>query len=237
MHTITRFLLLTAFIFTTAATHAQTWFEVGIKGGPATTLLMNGNLFDDVAYNHRLTPTYFAAGKIGINFGPHNGIAFHGGMTKMRQQFENFYEVRSFDERSIEGNLYDIGMLYHRTKESGYFEVGPRISLVKNPSLRNDGGTPIDISNNVYDSYFAMDLGFGAFLIGNDQLTLMTGFRFSYGIAPFAETESFIAPENAVYASDKSVHILTAMFCLELNYSLGYLVKRGCGQRTALISF
>lgn len=238
MRTSARFLLTISLYCTTLLpSTAQTWFEVGIKGGPASTLMLNGNLFDDVAYNHLITPTYFMGGKIGINFGPHNGIAFHGGMTRLRQKFENFYEVRTFDERIIEANLVDIGVLYHRTKESGYFEVGPRISLVKNPSQTNDNGSAIDLTNDLYNSYYGIDIGFGAFLIGNDQLTLMTGFRFSYGVAPIADNETVFAPENAVYQTSKNVHVLTAMFCLELNYSLGYLVKKSCGRRTALIAF
>lgn len=238
MRTITRFLLLTVLFFTTTQnTGAQTWFEVGLKGGPATTFLLNGNLFDDVAYNHLLTPTYFVGGKIGINFGPHNGIAFHGGMTKLRQKFENFYEIRTFDKRLIEGNLIDIGALYHRTKDAGYFEVGPRISLVRDAARIDDNGTPLDISENLYTSYYGLDLGFGAFLIGNDQLTLMTGFRFSYGIAQLADNATVFAPMGAMYETDKSVHVLSAMLCLELNYSLGYLVKKSCGRRAALISF
>jgi len=238
MRAITRFILITAlYLTTTEKSGAQTWFEVGLKGGPATTFLLNGNLFDDVAYNHLLTPTYFVGGKIGINFGPHNGIAIHGGMTKLRQKFENFYEVRTFDERLIEGNLIDIGMLYHRTKDAGYFEVGPRISLVRNPTRIDDNGAALDISNSFYNSYYGLDLGFGAFLIGNDQLTLMTGFRFSYGIAQLADNAEALAPQGVIYETDKSVHVLSAMLCLELNYSLGYLVKKSCGRRAALISF
>jgi hypothetical protein len=238
MRSLKHFLLIPALYFTTAlSTNAQTWFEMGLKGGPAVTLLTNSNLFDDVAYNHRIAGTYFFGGKIGINFGPHNGIAFHGGMTRLHQKFENLYEVRTFDNRAIQVNLVDIGVLYHRTKESGYFEVGPRISLVKNPTRMDDGGNALNISEQLYSSYYGFDLGFGAFLIGNDHLTLMTGFRFSYGITPLSDNESLYAPENAIYATSKSVHVLTGMLCLELNYSLGYLVKRGCGQRTAFISF
>lgn len=238
MRAIKYLLLIVPFYWSsTFYSSAQTWFEVGLKGGPATTLVMNANLFDDVAYNHLITPTYFYGGKIGINFGLHNGIAFHGGVSKLRQKFENFYEVRNFDNRIIEAKSVDLAVLYHRTKESGYFEVGPRISLIKNPTRIDDNGASVDLTDNLYSSYYGIDLGFGAFVVGNDHLTLMTGFRFSYGITPLADDESVFAPQNSVYTSSKSVHVLTGMLSLELNYSLGYLVKRGCGQRTAWISF
>lgn len=238
MRTSARFILTISLYCTTILpSTAQTWFELGIKGGPASTLLLNGNLFDDVAYNHLLTPTYFMGGKIGINFGPHNGVAFHGGMTKLRQKFENFYETRTFDNRIIEARLIDFGVMYHRTKESGYFEVGPIISLVKNPTRLDDNEPALNLTDNLYSSYYGLDIGFGAFVVGNDHLTLMTGFRFSYGISPLGNNETLFAPENAIYQTSKSVHILTGMLCFELNYSLGYLVKKTCGRRTALISF
>lgn len=216
---------------------AQTWFELGLKGGPATAFYLNQNIFDDVEFNHRLTGSFFFGGKFGINFGENNGIAFHVGGTKIRQNFDNFYTPSFFDQRLIATNLLEISTMYHRTSGSGYFEVGPRLSLVQSASLSDDGGTSMDITDELLKNYYGVDLGFGAFILGSKQLTLMAGFRFSYGIGPVMNTERPIVPALAMYETNKNVHILNAMLCFELNYSLGYLVKSSCGNRTVWLNF
>lgn len=109
--------------------------------------------------------------------------------------------------------------------------------MVQNAAVYTNGSNPIDITDDVYPNYYGIDLGFGAFVIGNDQLTLMTGFRFSYGIGPLSNSERPFIPSAATYETSRSVHVLTGMLCIELNYSLGYLVKSTCGNRTTWISF
>jgi hypothetical protein len=225
------------FLSTVFTLNAQTWFEVGLKGGPATTFLVNKNFMNDTQFNPKLTPTYFFGAKVGINFGEHDGIAIHAGGTKVQQKFNNEYPLALFDERKFTSNLIEIGLLYHRTSNSGYFEVGPRISLVQNGELIDDGGTSQDISDELIGTYYGMDLGFGSYVIGGDRLSLMMGLRFSYGIAPINLDERPIAPIQAQYGDSRSVNIFSAMLCVELNYSLGYLVRSSCGRRTSWISF
>ena len=233
-----RLLLITFLIyFSTFNVKAQTWFEVGLKGGPATTFLMNKNFLNDTQFNPKLTPTYFYGAKIGINFGEQNGIAIHAGGTKVQQKFINEYAEAPFDERKFASNLVEIGVLYHRTSNSGYFEVGPRISLVQSGELIDDGGARQDISDDLIGTYYGMDLGFGSYVIGGDHLSLMMGLRFSYGIAPIDLDERPIAPIQAQYGDSRSVNVFSAMLCVELNYSLGYLVRSTCGRRTSWISF
>lgn len=217
--------------------HSQTWFELGLKGGPASTLLLNQNIFDDAEYNHRITPTYFYGAKVGVNFGEHDGVALHVGGTKVQQRFNNEYDLSSFDERKFLSDLVEIGLLYHRTSNTGYFEVGPRISLVQGGELIDDGNSRQDISSDLSSSYFGMDLGFGSYVIGNERLSLMMGLRFSYGITGISSEERPIVPIQASYANSKSVNVFSAMLCMELNYSLGYLVRSSCGKRSSWISF
>ena len=234
MKNILLFALATTLTFTGLS---QTWFEVGLKGGPATTFLVNRNLMDDPEFNPRLTLSYFYGAKVGINFGENNGIAFHGGISEVRQDFVNEYNLSFFDERRFSARALDIGMLYHRTQESGYFEVGPRISLVQNASLADDGGEAYDITDEVNGAYYGLDLGFGSYVIGNEQISLMMGLRFSYGISPIVEDERPITPILVDYEERRSVHVFSAMLCFELNYSLGYLVRSTCGNRNTWISF
>lgn len=231
-------LLLLVFAFTLSfAGFSQTWFEVGLKGGPATTFLVNRNLMDDTQFNPKLTLSYFYGAKVGINFGENNGIAFHGGMSVVRQDFVNEYDLSLFDERRFSANVLDVAMLYHRTQESGYFEVGPRISLVQSASLADDGGDEYDITDQVNGAYYGMDLGFGSYVVGNDRLSLMMGLRFSYGISPIMEDERPVTPALVDYEERRSVHVFSAMLSFELNYSLGYLVRSTCGNRNTWISF
>lgn len=232
-----RLFLLAAMFFTFSALQAQTWFEVGLKGGPSTTFLVNQNLLDDTQFNPQLTLSYFYGGKVGVNFGEHNGIALHAGLSEVRQNFNNEYPLTSFNERKFTSSVVDIGLLYHRTKASGYFEVGPRISLVQNGSLADDGEAAQDISDDLENTYYGLDLGFGSYVVGNDRLSLMMGLRFSYGITPVMSDERPVIPAIAHYEDNRSVHVFNAMLCFELNYSLGYLVRSSCGRRSTWISF
>lgn len=216
--------------------HAQTWFEVGLKGGPASTFLLNKDIFEDSSYDHLLTGSYFYGGKIGMNFGPHNGIALHGGATKVNQNFNNKYEAQTFDRRNFNAQVIDIGLLYHRTKESGYFEIGPKISLVRSTSISDDSGERINIEEHMNRSYYGADVGFGGYLIGNERLSLMVGLRFSYGYAMMDKVEP-ITPLEAQYSNAGAVHVFNTMLSFELNYSLGYLVRSSCGRRTTWLSF
>lgn len=220
--------------------YSQTWFELGLKGGPAATFLVNSNVLDDAQFNHKVVPTYFAGFKVGVNFGEEHGVALDLSTTAIRQKYSNDYELSSFDERLIKAQTIDIGLLYHRTKSSGYFEIGPQLSLVQSAYQIDDGSGEVDISNDVNGNYFGGTLGFGAYLLGNDVISLMTGLRFSYGVAFSPET--YDATNNATitepsYETPKSTHVATAMLCFELNYSLGYLVRSSCGRRSSFLSF
>lgn len=232
-----RILSIIILIFLSSNNQAQTWFEVGLKGGPATTFLVNRDIFDDVSFDHILTGTYFYGAKAGINFGPHDGIALHGGGTKLNQNFDNKYEIQTFDRRNFNAQVIEFGALYHRTKETGYFEVGPRMSLVRNAFISDDDGSEIDFEDHINSTYFGADLGFGAYVIGNKQLSLMMGLRFSYGFSNMMDRVDPLAPMQAQYSNASAVHVLSAMFSIELNYSLGYLVRSTCGNRSTWISF
>lgn len=216
---------------------SQTWFEVGVKGGPAITFLTSNNVFDDSKYDHMIKPAYFFGGKLGVNFGEENGVSLQVGRTAIRQHFRNNYENRSFVERDFRAKVLDLGVLYHRTKDAGYFEIGPRMSLTQSAEMTDDNNTINDMTDELNSSYFGFDIGFGSFFMGNERLTLMTGFRLSYGISPIMSDDRHLGPIEASYTTANNVHLASAMFCLELNYSLGYLVRSNCGRRTTWLSF
>lgn len=232
-----RLLVFTFLLVLPSIYQAQTWFEVGLKGGPATTFLISKDIFDDTSFDHILTGTYFYGAKVGVNFGPHNGVALHAGGTKLNQNFNNKYQTQTFDRRNFNAQVIELGVLYHRTKESGYFEVGPKMSLVQNAFISDDGGAKIDFEDHVNRAYYGADLGFGAYVIGNKQLSVMMGLRFSYGFSNMMDSAEPLAPMQAQYSNASSVHVLSAMFSIELNYSLGYLVRSTCGNRSTWISF
>ena len=217
--------------------YSQTWFEVGLKGGPGTTFLINKNYLNDAGFEHTITGTYFYGGKVGVNFGEANGVSLQVGRTLVQQKFRNNYNSPDFNESHFKSNVLDLGLLYHRTKDAGYVEFGPRYSIVQTGDYSTDGIAGIGMGSGLNDSYFGVDLGFGSFLIGNERLTLMTGLRLSYGVTSILKDDRNIAPSAAVYNERHNVNVFAAMFCLELNYSLGYLVTSSCGRRTSWLSF
>jgi hypothetical protein len=103
----------------------------------------------------------------------------------------------------------------------------------------DDNGEKIDLKDDLNKSYYGADIGFGGYMIGNERVSLMMGLRLSYGFTPISDSDQpFIRSINSeVYQSPKSTHVMSAMLCFELNYSLGYLVRSSCGDRTNWISF
>lgn len=217
-------------------TSAQVWFDLGLKGGPGTSFLINSDIFDDPKLSHKFTFSYFVGGKVGIHFGENNALTVNVTSTKIAQKLQNTHDNFNFDERIIRAQSVDFALFYRRIKGSSYFEIGPQFSLLKNQSVKDDGEKNA-ISDNWADNFIGATVGFGGFILGGDRFSIIAGLQATYGFTNLFSTRYDPGLPIADQYSDASTMPFSAMLNIEFNYSLGYLVRSSCGKRTSFITF
>ena len=234
-------LILFLFLFITFKTvHAQkqiVWFDAGLKAQYGATGFFNPAIADFGDVNYRIGTGYSFGGKLGINF-RYNGLAIDVMYNNANQLFDD-----NKLNRSLEYNWksLDIYTLFRHAKNLGYFEIGPKMSLVQEVS-DNVEGNSVDRTDN-YQNFFSGVIGFGANFIGNDgAFSGILGLRFEYGLTDFVSSagKDAHAPllDDAVYSNGyKTTAPAFAGVVFELNWGIGYFAKAQCGARSKFIRF
>lgn len=236
-----RFILFFSFLIWVSTTQAQkqiVWFDAGLKAQYGATGFFNPAIADFGDYNYRIGTGYSFGGKIGINF-HFNGLAIDVMYNKATQSFDDNASDRAieFDWKSL-----DIYALYRHAKNLGYFEIGPKMSLVQSVS-DNIGGSSVDRTDFYNKNFFSGVIGFGANIIGNDgAFSGILGLRFEYGLTDFVSEagQTAHAPmlNAAVYSNGyKKTAPAFAGVVFELNWGIGYFAKAQCGARSKFIKF
>lgn len=221
--------------------HAQkqiVWFDAGLKAQYGATGFYNQAIADFGNYNYRIGTGYSFGGKVGINF-RHNGLAIDVMYNNANQLFDdnNANKTVEFNWKSL-----DIYTLFRHAKNLGYFEIGPKISLVQEVS-DNVQGNETDRTSFYNKNFFSGVIGFGANLIGNDgAFSGILGLRFEYGLTDFISDagQAGHAPmlNPAVYSNGyKSTAPAFAGVVFEINWGIGYFAKAQCGARSKFIKF
>lgn len=233
-----RALLFVLFSFCLQQLHAQLWIDAGVKGSYGLTMLYNTNIFDDGYYSYQLRTGYGFGGKLGINFGEHNGLSMEGmrAFSKQSWEYDNVLFPGKYTNL-VQWDNWDLYLLYRFYSERAYIELGPKYSLLKHIS-QEDSGIPlnIDVSDFYVKKYPSATLGFGGFLAGSESFALVLGFRIDYAFTDFI-TESgqnFNYPNpvrSNIYSDYMSTHPLSGQVSLELNFAIGEYAKATCGKR------
>jgi len=234
------FLLLPSLMFAQRSAKVW-WFDVGAKVQTGFTGLYNQVIADDGmwAYDPGKGTTF--GGKLGINYDVHGFTvdAMFGSST-------NKFEGPNPKVADVKVNVTDLYVLYRNNKSLGYFELGPKLSLinkVENSILEN---------NDVTDQYAANALGgvlgFGVYFLGSDgAMSGILGLRFEYGFTDIVDEAGIAAAGDPAPVNDSSfsytgrdygsTHPIFAGIVFELNFGLGYFGRAGCGRRSKFIRF
>ncbi|MGV6860492.1 MAG: hypothetical protein ACWA41_01905 [Putridiphycobacter sp.] len=223
---------------------AQTWFDVGLKGGFGGGFLLNQTVNKDSRFDILPQRNHFYGGKIGVNFGEKVGLNLDVDYGKYSYGFSQS-KIEGQDQAvtfpyKMSYNAISIMPTFRYTNEASYLEVGYQYSMLRNQLVSNEPSTQV-LSDRLSQSSQQFVFGFGGHVVGNDVLALMMGLRFSYAFSDL--TSDTYSSSNFPFSnySDISEHTalnrLNTQLVLELNYSLGYLVRASCGRRTAFLSF
>lgn len=214
------------------------WFDVGLKAQYGAAGLYNKAIADSDAFDYNISTGYSYGGKLGINFG-YSGLAIDIMKSTAKQEFE---KTGSTTVPTVNWSALDIYALFRNSKNLGYFEIGPKISLI-NKVEDNIEGSVVDRTTSYNKNNIAGVMGFGANIMGNDgRFSGILGLRFEYAFTDFvsAEGKTAQAPlrSQPVYAGGyKPSNVAFAGVVFELNWGIGYFGKAQCGARSKFIMF
>ena len=214
------------------------WFDAGLKVQYGAAGLYNAAIADASNYDYKISTGLAYGGKIGVNFG-YNGIAIDVMRSSAKQEFERTGQTGLTE---INWKSTDIYALFRNAKNLGYFEIGPKMSLISKVEDNIGGGTR-ERTTEYNDKLFAGVIGFGANVIGNDgRFSGILGLRFEYSFNDFVgesgkETNAPLR-DASVYANGyKKSNVAFAGVVFELNWGIGYFGKARCGGRSKFIMF
>ena len=216
------------------------WFDAGLKGGVGPSFLLNNNIFDDDTYDHVFTNGYSVGAKFGIFKGLYNGITFDVMYNSGAQDFRSEGMDQTVDH-NISWNSTDLAVLYRLQKEGIYVELGPMFSFVN--KVEQEGFDPSDVSEFYSENMTSAVFGFGGYLLGGGNFTLMFGLRAAYGFTDFVsdagQAANYPNPmgDAVPYDSYESTNPISLQLVFEANFGLGYFAKTACSKRMSFFRF
>ena len=237
-----RFIIAALLIFSCQSAISQMYIDGAIKGGVGTTWLLNTKVFEDEDYVHKVSAGGNFGGKLGFNFTESIQIVAEGMFGFFNQKYRIADEDKSWDKR-IAITQFSVPMLLRFNKDNGsFFEAGAMYTNNLKITETNKEGINEDAGYRFSPDYWAAIVSFCGYMMGWGNLGLSFGWRISYS---YDDILQVVVADNVTYldfaANWKDSYVTTtpisAMFVLELNYDLGYLVKSPCGGRRAFVFF
>jgi hypothetical protein len=213
------------------------WFDVGLKAQYGAAGFYNSAIGNSDLFDYKVGNGLGYGGRLGINFA-YSGLSLEVMKSKANQTFDR---TGSTVIDMVEWNSLDLYALFRHSKNLGYFEIGPKMTLLNKATTTLEGVTAEkteDFSKNILGGV----IGFGANIMGNDgRFSGILGLRFEYGFTDLVADNG--ATTNApvyqpVYTEGyKKSNIAFAGVVFELNWGIGYFGKAQCGARSKFIMF
>jgi hypothetical protein len=214
------------------------WFDAGLKVQTGAGGFYNKAIENVQGHNHALgLSTGFGYGaKLGVNW-EYNGLSLEGFYNKSRQDIEVISSASPKQLYGYESKAIDVYALYRNAKNLGYFEFGPKASLLSKME-KISGTTRTDVKSSFNPTNFGGVLGFGANILGNDgAFSGILGLRFEYGFTDIVKSSENAHPVNLGNVARTSTNPYFAGLVFELNWGIGYFGVAQCGARSKFIMF
>ncbi len=215
--------------------YSQTWFDVGLKGGYGPDFLVNNNFYNDHNFSPKFSFGYLFGGKVGINFNETHALTIDVTSSSFNQSFNYLDSSKTEYSRSIGFNALNFVLLYRKTTNASYFEIGPQYSMITKTRF-SDSYTQTqntDVSENLVKSYYSAVMGFGGYLAGTQNFRVTLGLRFSYALNDIISStgKQMDFPSITKYNSYKTSNPFTAMLLIEMDFDLGYFATSKCKKK------
>ncbi|MCT4580528.1 MAG: hypothetical protein N4A35_03850 [Flavobacteriales bacterium] len=228
-----------AFLLISLIFNAQTWVDLGIKGGVGANFLMNQNIWKDVDYNHTFSSGYSFGGKIGFNFNQEHEVTFDAMFGNFKQKFDYSITDTISDETTnyfseMGFNRTDLSLMYRHNKNGSYLEFGPCIALLSSPYRKDSRIVNVEFNDShVNLMNKGLILGFGNYVMGTESFGITAGMRitqyFDDFISPKGQTA--LLPTLTKYETYTASRPLFIELMFEANFDFAYVAKAKCGRK------
>ena len=218
---------------------AQTWVDLGIKGGAGANFLMNQNIWGDVDYNHALTSGYTFGGKLGFNFNQEHEVTFDAMLGSFKQKFnysitDTILDVTENYTSEMGFNRLDLSLMYRHNKNGSYIEFGPCIALLNSPYRLDSRLTKSEFNrSDINLRNKGLILGFGNYVMGTESFGITAGLRITQYFDDLISSKGQLKnlPTLTNYETYKGSKPLFIEFILEANFDFAYVAKAKCGRK------
>jgi len=230
-------------VIQTPRLNAQVWFDIGMHGSASTSIWSDFKLYEDSKIDVLPKIGWNLALKLGINFNETEALVMDVGYVNRNFQLEQ-KDLQNGNDMVRNMNFgysgFRILPLYRHTNEGTYFEIGPEFGWIQKSYYTDEANGSIPDNALFKENNLRGAIGFGGYLLGNEKISLITGIRILYDFKDLrsekARQEAF-PYQNYEDQRESYFKAIDIQFCLELNISLGFLVKSTCGRRKLLITW
>ncbi len=221
------------------------WFDTGFKAMYGGSSILNSAVAEASSLDYTLTfgNSYSLGAKFGINRG-FNGLALEAYYTKGNASIQNLAEGEA--DLNVDWTGLDFYTLFRNNANLGFFEIGPKFSLLSSFDRTTGDGSKRDLkeADAVNSLGISGVLSMGVLLLGNDRaFSGQIGLRFEYGFTDMIKEGAFrdsfepfpdLTTEGVEYAKSSPVFV---GLVFELNFGIGFYGISQCGGRPKLFGF
>jgi len=195
------------------------WFNLEVKGGGGTSLLMNKNILNDNQINTGLQfyPTY------GIGLGSHITKDFAVQVEKCWTTFGQKYTYKNgFPKQNLNLTASEWGLFVRKTSESsGFIGLGFKTSHVSKAS--------IDSTSQSFKSNLAfINLEFGSPIWLTNIFDINLNLRMGYCLNDIVSNKNYQPGAYKIYNSYKPTSPLVLQLMVGFNWHIGYFATSNC---------
>lgn len=214
---------------------SQVWFEAAGKLAYGYVGFLNPNIMDDSRVNYKLQPGLSYGARFGVNFGYYNGISLEALISDNTQKFDVEGQGGPTVNYDINWKSLDLYFLYRLYGQKTFLEIGPKLSQLRSISQSPSPDGVELVKGEDYKDYWSGALGFGTYIFGVYNFSVMLGARFEYAFTDLVGDQGkeknlplYTLPPYTEY---KKSSPYSAKIALEFNFGLGYFAKAACGRR------
>lgn len=225
MKKITLLLTLITILFVGKAQDEPTWYNLALKGGMGNSILFTANYSSDmnVEYNY-FTSSYFYGLDAGVTFPGGFSLGLEYSIAKFGQE----YDINNVGAYTKHLKLYshDVLFLIRAFDDSfGYFEIGPKLSLMKKIDEANsDDRLFTNTLDNYNDNFISIMFGFGIPVFVGDIFDFSIGLRAGYSVTNLMKDEDYTISDIGFtndYTSYSTTNPFFAQITFRFNWHIG----------------
>ncbi len=240
---LTHVLFFYAFMCVYSTCYGQFWFDIAAGVSAGAGISSDFKLYDDtrIDVSPRISSNTFF--KVGLNITETESILFDFGVSNRNFLFvqKNLTGSENMPKNiSLGYTGFRILPMYRHTKEGSYIEIGPEFGSIQNQYYSDEVNGSIPNYSFFSERSFRGAIGFGGYILGNERVTLVSGLRILYDFTDLRSNNAVNAQfpyQNYDDKRDSPFKAFDIQFSLELNVSLGFLVRSSCGRRKLLIQW